>query len=142
MDSATLTTLVEATHYVPIAVVDVRPGGEAHTYDIEVRDGHMFVAEGYLVHNTAMLSLFDYDDVEMRMAKSGDFERDNSQRWNANNSVVWPKGGLTQREFIHQFMEMADSGRGEPGIFNREAANRLKPAHRQAAEFGTNPCGG
>lgn len=142
LNSATLTTLVEATHYVPVAVVDVRPGGEAHTYDIEVRDGHMFVAEGYLVHNTAMLSLFDYDDVEMRMAKSGDFERDNSQRWNANNSVVWPKGGLTQREFIHQFMEMVDSGRGEPGIFNREAANLLKPARRQAAEFGTNPCGG
>ncbi len=139
MNRAVLTTLVKATHYVPIAVVDVRPGGEAHTYDIEVRDGHMFVAEGYLVHNTAMLSLFDYDDAEMRTAKSGDFERDNSQRWNANNSVVWPKGGLTQREFIHQFMEMVDSGRGEPGIFNREAANLLKPAHRQAAEFGTNP---
>jgi len=38
-------------------------------------------------------------------------------------------------------MEMVDSGRGEPGIFNREAANTLKPARRLAAEFGTNPCG-
>ena len=140
MNSATLTTLVEATHYVPVGVVEVRPGGDAHTFDIEVRDGSMFVAEGYLVHNTAMISLFDQDDDEMRLSKSGDFERENSQRWNANNSAVWPDAGLTQPEFISQFLEMVRSGRGEPGIFNRHAANQLKPARRHAAEFGTNPC--
>ena len=140
MNSATLTTLVEATHYVPVGVVEVRPGGDAHTFDIEVRDGSMFVAEGYLVHNTAMISLFDQDDDEMRLSKSGDFERENSQRWNANNSAVWPDAGLTQPEFISQFLEMVRSGRGEPGIFNRQAANQLKPARRHAAEFGTNPC--
>src|ERR1700730_4210444 len=43
---------------------------------------------------TAMLSLFDYDDLEMRLSKNGDFERENSQRWNANNSAVWPDRGL------------------------------------------------
>ncbi len=140
MNSATLTALVDATHYVPVRIVEVRPGGEAHTYDIEVRDGSMFVAEGYLVHNTAMISLFDYDDDEMHLSKSGDFERENSQRWNANNSAVWPEGGLTQPEFISQFLEMVQSGRGEPGIFNRQAANVMRPARRQAAEFGANPC--
>jgi ribonucleoside-triphosphate reductase len=88
-----------------------------------------------------MISLFDYDDDEMRLAKSGDFERENSQRWNANNSAVWPRGGLTQREFIRHFMEMIESQRGEPGIFNREAANLMKPARRKEADFGTNPCG-
>lgn len=93
------------------------------------------------VRRTAMISLFDPDDQEMLQSKSGDFERENSHRWNANNSVVWPVGGLTQQEFIHQFMEMVDSGRGEPGIFNREGANTMKPARRKDAEFGTNPCG-
>ncbi|MFZ9857561.1 MAG: ATP cone domain-containing protein [Roseiflexaceae bacterium] len=93
------------------------------------------------VRRTAMISLFDPDDQEMLQSKSGDFERENSHRWNANNSVVWPVGGLTQQEFIHQFMEMVDSGRGEPGIFNREGANTMKPARRQDADFGTNPCG-
>jgi ribonucleoside-diphosphate reductase alpha chain len=88
-----------------------------------------------------MISLFDYEDVEMLQSKNGDFERDNSQRWNANNSAVWPHGGLTQQEFIHQYLEMVESERGEPGIFNREAANVMKPARRARAEFGTNPCG-
>ena len=93
------------------------------------------------VRRTAMIALFDPDDTEMLQAKSGDFERENSHRWNANNSAVWPVGGLTQQSFIHQFMEMVDSGRGEPGIFNREGANVMKPARRKDAEFGTNPCG-
>lgn len=93
------------------------------------------------VRRTAMIALFDPDDAEMLQAKSGDFERENSHRWNANNSAVWPVGGLTQQAFIHQFMEMVDSGRGEPGIFNREGANVMKPARRQDADFGTNPCG-
>jgi ribonucleoside-diphosphate reductase alpha chain len=93
------------------------------------------------VRRTAMISLFDRDDHEMLQSKSGDFERENSHRWNANNSVVWPNGGLTQQEFIHQFMEMVDSGRGEPGIFNREGANTMKPSRRAEADFGTNPCG-
>jgi ribonucleoside-triphosphate reductase len=36
---------------------------------------------------------------------------------------------------------MVESGRGEPGIFNRTAANTMKPARRKQADFGTNPCG-
>lgn len=107
-------------------------------HDIMCAVGNAAVSGG--VRRTALISLFDYDEDEMRLAKSGDFERDNSQRWNANNSAVWPKGGLTQQEFIHHFMEMADGGRGEPGIFNREAARSMRPARRQDAEWGTNPC--
>ncbi|MFQ3634200.1 recombinase, partial [Roseiflexus sp.] len=108
-------------------------------HDIMCAVGNAAVSGG--VRRTAMISLFDYDDDEMRLAKSGDFERENSQRWNANNSAVWPRGGLTQREFIRHFMEMVESQRGEPGIFNREASNLMKPARRKEAEFGTNPCG-
>jgi ribonucleoside-diphosphate reductase alpha chain len=106
-------------------------------HDIMCAVGNAAVSGG--VRRTAMISLFDYDDDEMRLAKHGDFERDNSQRWNANNSAVWPRGGLTQQEFIKQFLEMVESERGEPGIFNREAAHVMKPARRQDAEFGTNP---
>ncbi|MBC8164226.1 MAG: recombinase [Roseiflexaceae bacterium] len=108
-------------------------------HDIMCAVGNAAVSGG--VRRTAMISLFDQDDDEMRLAKSGDFERENSQRWNANNSTVWPAGGLTQHDFISQFMEMVGSGRGEPGIFNRAAANSMRPARRQEAEFGTNPCG-
>ena len=107
-------------------------------HDMMCSVGNAAVSGG--VRRTALISLFDYDDEEMRLSKSGDFERENSQRWNANNSAVWPEGGLTQPEFISQFLEMVQSGRGEPGIFNRQAANAMRPARRQAAEFGANPC--
>lgn len=108
-------------------------------HDIMCEIGNAAVSGG--MRRTAMISLFDFDDMEMRLCKSGDFERDNSQRWNANNSMVWPDGGLTQVDIIKQMLDMVESGRGEPGIFNREAAIDMRPARRAMAEFGTNPCG-
>jgi intein/homing endonuclease len=107
-------------------------------HDIMCAVGNAAVSGG--VRRTAMISLFDADDDEMRLAKSGDFERENSQRWNANNSAVWNEGGLTQQEFIQHFFEMVQSGRGEPGIFSRAAANSMKSPRRVEADFGTNPC--
>ena len=107
-------------------------------HDMMCSVGNAAVSGG--VRRTALISLFDNDDDDMRLSKNGDFERDNSQRWNANNSAVWPEGGLTQPEFIGQFLEMVQSGRGEPGIFNRQAANAMRPARRQADTYGTNPC--
>jgi ribonucleoside-diphosphate reductase alpha chain len=108
-------------------------------HDIMCAVGNAAVSGG--VRRTAMISLFDWDDEEMLHCKSGDFERENSQRWNANNSVVWPDRGLTQEEFIRQYLSMVESGRGEPGIFNRRMSIDRRPARRKAAEFGTNPCG-
>ncbi|MBI4673850.1 MAG: recombinase [Chloroflexi bacterium] len=108
-------------------------------HDLMCAVGSAAVSGG--VRRTAMISLFDYDDSEMRHAKDGDFERDNSQRWNANNSAVLPRGGLTQLEFAQFFLDMVKGGRGEPGIFNRESALMMKPERRKEAEFGTNPCG-
>jgi ribonucleoside-triphosphate reductase len=108
-------------------------------HDMMCAVGNAAVSGG--VRRTAMISLFDHDDDEMRLSKNGDFERDNNQRWNANNSAAWPAGGRTQVEYMHQFLEMVESGRGEPGIFNRESALNMRPERRQAAEFGTNPCG-
>jgi len=108
-------------------------------HDIMCAVGNAAVSGG--VRRTAMISLFDWDDAEMHHCKSGDFERENNQRWNANNSAVWPERGLTQVELARQILEMVESRRGEPGIFYRQAAMSTRPARRQAAEFGTNPCG-
>ena len=63
-------------------------------HDIMCAVGGAAVSGG--VRRTAMIALFDHDDVEMKHCKDGDFWRDNSQRWNANNSVVWPAHKLTQ----------------------------------------------
>jgi intein/homing endonuclease len=107
-------------------------------HDMMCAVGNAAVSGG--VRRTAMISLFDYDDNEMRLCKNGDFERENSQRWNANNSAIWPQEGMTQPEFVRRFLEMVDSGRGEPGIFHRPSAKMMRPERRQDAEFGTNPC--
>ena len=108
-------------------------------HDLMCMVGYAAVSGG--VRRTAMISLFDWDDLEMRLSKSGDFERDNWQRWNANNSVVIPEGGLTQQEFLRLMLDMFESGRGEPGIFNRPGMIKFRPERRGTAEFGTNPCG-
>lgn len=107
-------------------------------HDIMCSVGDAAVSGG--VRRTAMLSLFDYDDMEMRLCKSGDFARNNSQRWNANNSAVWPERELSQTEITRYVLDMVESGRGEPGIFNRKAAIENRPARRQEAVYGTNPC--
>jgi ribonucleoside-diphosphate reductase alpha chain len=108
-------------------------------HDIMCMVGYAAVSGG--VRRTAMISLFDWDDHEMRNAKSGDFERDNWQRWNDNNSVVIPDRGLTQEEYVKLMLDMHQSERGEPGIFNRRGAKKFRPERRKEAEFGSNPCG-
>ncbi len=108
-------------------------------HDIMCAVGDAAVSGG--VRRTAMISLFDYDDLEMRHAKDGDFWRTNSHRWNANNSAVWPQRELSQAEITRFVLDMVESERGEPGIFNRKAATENQPARRKKAEFGTNPCG-
>lgn len=108
-------------------------------HDIMCAVGDAAVSGG--VRRTAMISLFDYDDLEMRHCKDGDFWRANSQRWNANNSAVWPERELTQAEITRFLLDMVESGRGEPGIFNRKAAVENRVARRASADFGTNPCG-
>ena len=108
-------------------------------HDIMCAVGDAAVSGG--VRRTAMISLFDYDDLEMRHAKDGDFWRNNSHRWNANNSAVWPERELTQTEVTRFVLDMVESERGEPGIFNRKAAVENRPERRREAAFGTNPCG-
>jgi ribonucleoside-diphosphate reductase alpha chain len=111
-------------------------------HDLMCMVGNAAVSGG--VRRTAMLSLFDFDDLDMRLCKSGDFEHDNSQRWNANNSAVWPERGLDQIQVMEQVLDMVKSQRGEPGIFNRQATLELIPDRRKLfgyTDYLTNPCG-
>lgn len=108
-------------------------------HDIMCAVGNAAVSGG--VRRTAMISLFSTGDDAMLHCKDGDFERDNSQRWNANNSMVWD-ATPDRAAFDAQFDAMVASGRGEPGIFSRIAAIRdAQRIGRKAAEFGCNPCG-
>ena len=104
-------------------------------HDMMCAIGNCAVSGG--VRRTAMISLFDWDDTEMRNAKKGDFP---AIRWNANNSIVWPEN-ITQAQFVSQFIEMHQGMNGEPGIFNRQAAYNTMPERRERRKFGINPCG-
>lgn len=119
-----------------------RQGSTFHpldAHDLMCAVGAAAVSGG--VRRTAMIALFDYDDQEMLHCKDGDFWKKNNQRWNANNSTVWPDRKLSQAEIANFILGMVNSERGEPGIFNRQAALNTKPKRRKTARFGTNPCG-
>jgi intein/homing endonuclease len=115
--------------------------GEYQTWDLEVEDMHEFFCNGYLMHNSAMITIFDRDDDLMLGAKSGTWYENNLQRQYANISAVID-GELSKEEMYSLIQRMHDSGFGEPGIFSRYAVRQTMPERRKAVfGIGTNPCG-
>lgn len=115
------------------------------TYDIEVKDNHNFVCSGVLVHNSAMISLSDLKDSEIRGAKDGAFWNTNPQRSMANNSAVYNEKP-SMIEFMREWLSLAESGTGERGIFNRGDLYKVIPQRRVEVlgddinHVGLNPC--
>lgn len=113
-------------------------------HDIACKIGEVVVMGG--VRRTAMISLSDLDDVEMRHAKTGQFYLTDPQRAMANNSAVYNEKPSAS-QFLEEWLSLSKSGTGERGIFNRGSLKQQLPAHRweifeahwQTA--GTNPCG-
>lgn len=139
MNSSTCSDITGKEGFIPVKIKSVvLLDTQENTYDITVADQHVFVAEGYLVHNTALISLFDIDDEDMRNCKNGSLIG-NQQRWMSNNSAVWNEE-LPQNKILDQMYEMFRGQRGEPGIFSRFNANKIKPTRRKEAVYGSNPC--
>lgn len=95
------------------------------------------------VRRSAMISLSDLNDDEMRYCKSGEWWKDNVDRQLCNNSVAYPKKPKLG-DFLHEWTALYKSQSGERGIFNRQAAKSqaTKSARRDPNhDFGTNPCG-
>jgi len=101
--------------------------------------GQVVVVGG--VRRSALISLSDLGDDDMRLAKSGEWWIDNQHFALSNNSVAY-EHTPTSTEFMEEWLSLAKSGSGERGIFNREAAQRhaemIGRNHRN--DFGTNPC--
>jgi len=113
-------------------------------HDIICKIGEVVVAGG--VRRTALISLSDLDDSEMRDAKKGQFYLTEPQRAMANNSAAYtekPSATL----FLEEWLALAKSGTGERGIFNRGSLKHQLPERRwkifqkHAKTCGTNPCG-
>ena len=113
-------------------------------HDIICKIGEIVVAGG--VRRSALISLSDLDDVEMRDAKKGQFYITEPQRSLANNSAVYnEKPGA--EEFMREWLALMESHSGERGIFNRGGLRETFPERRtkmleeRIDTIGTNPCG-
>lgn len=113
-------------------------------HDIICKIGEVVVMGG--VRRTALISLSDLDDEEMRQAKTGQFYLNNPQRMMANNSAVYNERPDT-KQFLEEWLALAKSGTGERGIFNRGGLKKQLPQRRWKIfekywpTSGTNPCG-
>lgn len=113
-------------------------------HDIICKIGEVVVSGG--VRRSALISLSDLDDHDMRHAKDGQFYLTDPQRMMANNSAVyWQKP--SNAEFLDEWVALMKGGSGERGIFNRGSIAKQVPARRWKTlekDFdtcGTNPCG-
>jgi ribonucleoside-diphosphate reductase alpha chain len=113
-------------------------------HDIICKIGECVVSGG--VRRSALISLSDLDDQDMRDSKNGQFWVNEGQRMLANNSAVY-NTKPTETEFLKEWISLMESGSGERGIFNRGSLYTSLPKRRieasadYIAEMGTNPCG-
>ncbi len=112
-------------------------------HDIICKIGELVVMGG--VRRSALISLSDLGDEEIRKAKMGHYYITESQRSMANNSTVYNEKP-TATQFLEEWLSLAKSGTGERGIFNRGGLKKQLPARRWK-EFkkywqksGINPC--
>jgi len=106
-------------------------------HDMMCMIGECVISGGH--RRTALLSLFDWDDQAMMTCKAPENIKGNEQRWNANNSAVWPEN-ISDDQIDWVIDLMASGYSGEPGIFHRTALRESRPVRRQDANFLTNPC--
>ena len=112
-------------------------------HDIVCQIGMIVVAGG--VRRSALISLSELDDAEMRDAKKGQFYLTEGQRSMANNSAVY-NAKPSAEEFLDEWTALVKSRSGERGIFNRGGLEKQLPARRWAMikderQIGLNPCG-
>ena len=109
-------------------------------HDIMCKIGEVVVVGG--VRRSAMISLSNLSDDRMRYAKSGAWFDNDPQRALANNSVSYTEKP-DSLSFMREWQALVESGSGERGIFNRQAAKvqAAKNGRRDNSfDFGTNPC--
>src|SRR3989344_5300834 len=113
-------------------------------HDIVCKIGEVVVSGG--VRRSALISLSDLDDYDMRHSKDGQFYLTEPQRMMANNSAVYFQKPSTS-EFMDEWISLMKSGSGERGIFNRGSLPLQMPERRKKVFMkdidtcGTNPCG-
>jgi len=110
-------------------------------HDIVCKTAEVVVVGG--VRRSALLSLSDIGDEQMRACKSGEWWGRHSQRALANNSANYhsnPDVGT----FLKEWQALYNSKSGERGIFSSANAKKhiekLEGRRELRDDFGTNPC--
>jgi ribonucleoside-diphosphate reductase alpha chain len=109
-------------------------------HDIMCKIGEVVVVGG--VRRSALISLSNLGDDQMRYAKSGQWWENEGQRALANNSIAY-KGKISMETFMREWLALVESKSGERGIFNRESAKRQASKNERRDTnhaFGCNPC--
>ncbi|MBI2109273.1 MAG: ribonucleoside-triphosphate reductase [Parcubacteria group bacterium] len=113
-------------------------------HDIICKIGEVVVMGG--VRRSALISLSDLDDIEMKEAKNGQFYISHPERSMANNSVAYNEKPSSE-DFLEEWLNLVKGRSGERGIFNRGGLQNQVPARRwkilkkDAHRAGLNPCG-
>ena len=110
-------------------------------HDIVCKTAEVVVVGG--VRRSALLSLSDIGDEQMRACKSGEWWGRHSQRALANNSANYhsnPDVGT----FLKEWQALYNSKSGERGIFSsanaKKHVEKLEGRRELRDDFGTNPC--
>ena len=110
-------------------------------HDIVCKTAQVVVVGG--VRRSALLSLSDIGDEQMRTCKSGEWWHTEPQRALANNSANYhanPDVGT----FMKEWQALYNSKSGERGIFSSANAKKhiekLEDRREAIEDFGTNPC--
>ena len=107
-------------------------------HDVMCKVGEIVVVGG--VRRSALISLSDLGDEQIRHCKSGQWWQSTPHRALANNSAVY-NGKPDMDTFLREWTSLVASKSGERGIYNRDGARRLAPERRKGELIdGTNPC--
>ncbi len=144
--------------FIPVEVEEIINGREnIQTFDIEVEDVHEFYCNGYLTHNSALISLGDPDDILYIRAKNWDLGNIPNWRAMSNNTIYADSYDHIMDELWKNGYEVnptTKNATGEPyGFFNlplSQKYGRIKdgpmcesdiyPTNIDNCEM-TNPCG-
>jgi ribonucleoside-diphosphate reductase alpha chain len=107
-------------------------------HDIVCKIAEIVVVGG--VRRSALISLSDIGDAEIRDCKSGSWFKTELQRALANNSGAYDSKP-TMAVFMEEWIALMKSGSGERGIYNRNGAQAMAPPRRDGSKIeGCNPC--
>jgi intein/homing endonuclease len=124
----------------PIVVLGVDEVDGLHeTFDIEVAGAEEFVAEGMLVHNTALILFGDKDDNDFLNLKNPKLHSEamKSHRWSSNNSIFAEVG------MDYSTVSAISAKAGEPGYMWLDTARNFGRTGEPCDDsriVGTNPC--